>query len=81
MSPPAAPATLDDARVIADATRRLTDAAIASASALTAGGDNIDLHQVLVDRVAYAATEARAATEVLAAAEAARAAGRGGPLS
>ncbi|MCB9561663.1 MAG: acyl-CoA dehydrogenase family protein [Kofleriaceae bacterium] len=77
MSPPAAPATLDDARVIADATRRLTDAAIASASALTAGGDNIDLHQVLVDRVAYAATEARAATEVLAAAEAARAAGRG----
>jgi (2S)-methylsuccinyl-CoA dehydrogenase len=64
------PATLDDAREVAAAARRLTDAAIAAAARLTGGGERIDDHQVVVDRVAYAATETRAAAELLAAATA-----------
>jgi (2S)-methylsuccinyl-CoA dehydrogenase len=62
-------ATLDDARTLAAAAKRLTDAAVAKASELTAKGERIDAHQVVVERVAYAATEARAASELLAAAE------------
>lgn len=74
----AAPAvTLDDARLLAEAARKLTDAALARATDLTAKGDKIDEHQVVVDRVAYAATEARAAIELVAAAAAARAGGQG----
>jgi (2S)-methylsuccinyl-CoA dehydrogenase len=46
----------------------LTDAAVQSAARLTRGGEGIDEHQVAVDRVAYAATEARAAAELVAAA-------------
>jgi len=52
---------------IADATRELADRAIVAARALTNGGAGIDGHQVVVDRVAYAATEARAITELAAA--------------
>jgi len=69
--------SLDDARTALAAVRQLTDAAVARASEITARGERIDDHQVLVERVAYAATEARAAVELLAAADAARAAGRG----
>jgi (2S)-methylsuccinyl-CoA dehydrogenase len=77
MSSPASPATLADARLIADAARRITDLAVERASELTKQGEAIDAHQVVVDRVAYAATEARAAIELVAAAEQARGAGRG----
>jgi (2S)-methylsuccinyl-CoA dehydrogenase len=63
-------ATLDDARQVAAAAQQLSDAAVASAAALTGGGERIDDHQVVVDRVAYAATETRAAAELLAAATA-----------
>ena len=65
-------ATLDDARQVAAAAQQLSDAAVASAAALTGGGERIDDHQVVVDRVAYAATETRAAAELLAAATATR---------
>jgi (2S)-methylsuccinyl-CoA dehydrogenase len=62
--------TLDDARAILAAATQLTDAAVARAAELTGRGERIDDHQVVVDRVAYAATEARAAAELLAAATA-----------
>jgi (2S)-methylsuccinyl-CoA dehydrogenase len=65
-------ATLEDARIALDAARTLTSAAVARASEITAHGERIDEHQVMVDLVAYAATEARAAAELFAAAEAAR---------
>jgi (2S)-methylsuccinyl-CoA dehydrogenase len=68
---PTAPesATLEDARTLAEAARKLADAAVARASTLTGHGESIDEHQVVVDRVAYAATEARAAIELVTAAE------------
>ncbi len=59
-----------DARVLADAAVALTSAAVARARELTSGGERIDDHQVIVDRVAYAATEARAAVALCEAAEA-----------
>jgi (2S)-methylsuccinyl-CoA dehydrogenase len=67
---------LEDARVLERATRNLTDLAVARASELTRRGEAIDDHQVVVDRVAYAATEARAATELFAVAQGARDSGR-----
>jgi (2S)-methylsuccinyl-CoA dehydrogenase len=74
-------ATHEDARVLVDATRSLTDLAVARTAQLTGQGKNIDAHQVIVDRVAYAATEARAAAELSAAAAAERDGGqRNGPL-
>lgn len=45
---------------VTDATARLVAAALDRAAALTERGARIDEHQVLVDRVAYAATEQRA---------------------
>src|SRR5262245_41677843 len=77
MSNPAVSATLDDARTLTEAARLLTDTAVKHATELTHGGQAIDAHQVVVDRVAYAATEVRAACELLAAAKSARAEGRG----
>jgi (2S)-methylsuccinyl-CoA dehydrogenase len=61
---------LDDARTALAAATTLTQLAVDRAAALTARGEAIDDHQVTVDRVAYAATEARAARELLLAAEA-----------
>ncbi len=49
---------------IAAAARALADAAVAAARTLTNHGDAIDAHQVVVERVAYAATEARAIDEL-----------------
>jgi len=48
-----------DVETIAGAARALADRAVAAARELTRGGEAIDDHQVVVDRVAYAATEAR----------------------
>ncbi len=70
MPTPATPPTIEDASTVIEAACELTGAAVASASELTRRGEAIDDHQVLVDRVAYAATETRAATELLAAARA-----------
>ena len=59
--------------VISTAARALADRAVEAARTLTRGGEAIDDHQVVVDRVAYAATEARVIAELVAApAEAAR---------
>lgn len=51
---------------IATATRSLAGRAVAAARALTRNGEAIDDHQVVVDRVAYAATEARVIDELAA---------------
>jgi (2S)-methylsuccinyl-CoA dehydrogenase len=63
--------SLDDARPILAAVEGLTGQAVNRAVEITGGGKAIDDHQVLADRVAYAATEARAARELLAFADAA----------
>jgi len=46
------------------ATRELTARAVSAAQALTRDGEAIDDHQVVVERVAYAATEARVVEEL-----------------
>lgn len=56
---------LDDARTLVAAVEELTGAAVARAKEITNSGKAIDDHQVLSERVAYAATEARAARELV----------------
>jgi alkylation response protein AidB-like acyl-CoA dehydrogenase len=55
---------LSDAEVIVKAALDLTGRATTRAAEKTQGGAKIDDHQALSSRVAYAATEARAATEL-----------------
>jgi len=62
----AAPLSLDDVRPLLDAGKSLLSPALASAKRLTKDGAAIDDHQVVTERVAYAATELRAAREVMA---------------
>ncbi len=50
--------------VIAVAARTLADRAVEAARTLTRSGEAIDEHQVVVERVAYAATEARVIAEL-----------------
>lgn len=69
--------TLEDARALLAAGEALLESALARAREVTEGGKAIDDHQVLTERVAYAATEARAAREVLDFVEDARKEGRG----
>jgi (2S)-methylsuccinyl-CoA dehydrogenase len=57
--------SLDDARQLCDAADRLVSLALERAQEITQGGRRIDDHQVLAERVAYAATEARAAREAV----------------
>jgi alkylation response protein AidB-like acyl-CoA dehydrogenase len=52
---------LDDARLLLTAADSLIAKALARAREITAHGNEIDAHQVLAERVAYAATESRAA--------------------
>ncbi len=59
-------ATQDDARLILEAGSKLLADAVAAVKDKTSGGKKIDDHQVITERVAYAATEAVAAHEVLA---------------
>ena len=73
-------ATLDDARLVLEAGSRLLSDSVAAAKALTENGSKIDDHQVITERVAYAATEAVAAHEVLAAFEGWAADGQGTPM-
>jgi (2S)-methylsuccinyl-CoA dehydrogenase len=68
--------TLDDARTLLAAADALISSAIARAREITDGGKRIDDHQVLAERVAYAATEGRAAQELVASTAAASADGR-----
>ena len=65
-----APPTLDDARPLLEGAERLVERTLSRTREITDGGRRIDDHQVLVERVAYAATEARAARETLLAADA-----------
>ena len=67
---------LENARLLVDATQRIVDAAIRHAAEVTEGGAKIDDHQVHTERVAYLATQARAAHELTAAAERLAAAGK-----
>jgi len=53
--------TLSDARSLLNAANELLGQAVERASTVTEGGKRIDDHQVLVERVAYAMTEGRAA--------------------
>jgi (2S)-methylsuccinyl-CoA dehydrogenase len=70
-------ATLEDARTILAAGAQLLADATAAAKSMTDGGKKIDDHQVITERVAYAATEAVAAHEVLAAFDAWSVEGKG----
>lgn len=53
--------------VISKAVQALADRAVGAARTLTRNGEAIDEHQVVVDKVAYAATEARVIAELQAA--------------
>ena len=67
--------TLADARLLCDAAGSLVERALDRAREITDGGKRIDDHQVLTERVAYAATQTRAAVELI---DAVAAAERGG---
>ena len=69
------PSRDDDARAVATALDHHAAAALTAAGVLTAGGERIDEHQVVVERVASAATDARVAQSLLAALDANRGAG------
>jgi (2S)-methylsuccinyl-CoA dehydrogenase len=80
MPPPApavAPPTLDDAAALLAAAEALVARCVEKAREVTRNGDAIDDHQVLADRVAYAATEARAIRELVEYVRGAKAEGRG----
>lgn len=72
-----APIELSAVRRVCEATSRVLDEVVRNARALTDGGKGIDAHQVHSERVAYLATEARAAADLLAYAEECAAAGQG----
>ncbi|MBP8809613.1 MAG: acyl-CoA/acyl-ACP dehydrogenase [Kofleriaceae bacterium] len=60
----------DDARLVVQAVAAYTEAALAAAGRQTGGGERIDDHQVVVERVASAATDARVARSLAAALDA-----------
>jgi len=64
---------------VCEATSSVVESAICHARKITDGGKGIDDHQVHSERVAYAATEAKAARELLEYARAAAAAGQASP--
>ncbi len=68
---------LDDARPLLEAAEGLLERAMERAREITGNGRGIDDHQVLTERVAYAATQARAARELVSFVEQANAEGRG----
>jgi (2S)-methylsuccinyl-CoA dehydrogenase len=70
----------DDARLVLEAGSKLLAESVLAAKRLTADGARIDDHQVITERVAYAATEAVAAHEVLAELERWRAEGKATPI-
>ncbi len=73
--------TLAGALRLADVADKLAAAAIARASELTRGGSGIDDHQVLCERLAMIATEARAARALAAYCERLASSGRADSLS
>ncbi|MBI5288884.1 MAG: acyl-CoA dehydrogenase family protein [Chloroflexi bacterium] len=79
-SPTTTPALLGAHRLAAEA-EALAAAAVARAAELTAQGSKIDDHQVLCERLAYIATEARAVRSLVSYCERLAGAGRADPLS
>jgi (2S)-methylsuccinyl-CoA dehydrogenase len=73
------PPTLADAERLLAGAEGLVERALDRARDLTGGGADIDAHQVLVERIAYAATQARAARETVAALRDCKGAGRATP--
>jgi (2S)-methylsuccinyl-CoA dehydrogenase len=73
-------ASLDDARQVLEAGATLLADAVAAAKSLTDNGKKIDDHQVITERVAYAATEAVAAHAVLSELDEWSAAGQATPI-
>jgi len=69
---------LDEVRALLDGAQGLVERATGRAAEITEGGAAIDEHQVLTERVAYAATEARAARALFDATAAAAEEGRAG---
>jgi (2S)-methylsuccinyl-CoA dehydrogenase len=68
---------LEAARELTGAAERLLEQAVERTRTITQGGRRIDDHQVLAERVAYAATEAHAARALTESVEAIRGEGRG----
>jgi (2S)-methylsuccinyl-CoA dehydrogenase len=68
--------TLDDAARLRDAAQQLVDLSLVGAREVTGGGRDIDDHQVLTERVVYAATQARAAHQLVEAVRELKAEGR-----
>jgi (2S)-methylsuccinyl-CoA dehydrogenase len=66
-----------DARALVDGGEALLERAVERARSLTGGGKQIDDHQVTTERVAYAATEGRAARALVEQAERCAETGRG----
>ncbi|MEX1022597.1 MAG: acyl-CoA dehydrogenase family protein, partial [Dehalococcoidia bacterium] len=64
------------ARTLVDAAQGVVDAAVQHAARVTEGGALIDDHQVHTERIAYLATQVRAAQDLVAFVERVRAAGR-----
>src|SRR5690606_7434747 len=60
---------IESARRLVDAAQGVIDAALAHGAWLTEGGRLIDEHQVHTERLAYLATQVRAASELVAYAE------------
>ena len=69
--------SLEEAAQLQRAAVELSELALARSREVTAGGKRIDDHQVLVERVVYAATQARAITELVEAVSQAAAEARG----
>jgi (2S)-methylsuccinyl-CoA dehydrogenase len=68
--------TLEDAARLRDAAQQLVDRSLERAREITGGGGDIDDHQVLTERVVYAATQARAAHQLVEAVREIKAEGR-----
>ncbi len=58
--------TTTSARQLVDASQRVIDAALRHHAGVTNGGRDVDAHQVHTERVAYLATQVRAAAELVA---------------
>ena len=58
--------TTTSARGLVDASQRVIDAALRHHAGVTNGGRDVDAHQVHTERVAYLATQVRAAAELVA---------------
>ena len=72
--------TLNDAGKLLDAADALLERALDGAREITGGGKTIDDHQLLSERVAYAATERRAARELIEFVAEAQGDGRNPPM-